>query len=142
MRDYALRISEEPKVKLPALSWGMIALTGVIQSCVSLLIFWFSDARLSFIGTRSGYLLNVLTVGLVVVMIGLLGLATEPAGRMSCFIRTGIAFVFPWAAVLIVYVIVPSDHLPHMGLGPAVLLSWGVLALALIMPLATVNLRK
>lgn len=141
MQDCALPIAELPQEKFPTLTWKMIALTGAIQSGVSLLIFCFSDIRFAFIGGRSGYLLDVLIVGLIISLIGLVGWATRLAGRVR-FIRTGIVFVYPWAAILIGYAIVPSGHLPHMGLGPLILLSWGLLAFALFMISAAAKPHK
>jgi hypothetical protein len=132
MQDCALHIAEQPKETFPTLTWEMIALTGAIQSGVSLLIFCFSDTRLAFIGGRSGYLLDLLIVGLLISLIGIVGWATRPAGRLR-FIRTGIVFVYPWAAILTAFAIVPSDHLSHLGLGSSVLLSWCLLAFALFM---------
>src|SRR5665213_858788 len=132
MQDSAFAVAEPPHEKFPTLTWKMIVLTGAIQSGVSLLIFSISDIRFAFIGGRSGYLLDALIVGLIISLIGLVGWTTRLARRMRR-IRTGIVFVFPWAAILVGCAITPSDHLPHIGLGPLILLSWGILAFALFM---------
>ena len=141
MQDCALPIAEQPQEKFPTLTWKMIALTGAVQSCVSILVFCFSDIRIAFMGGRSGYLLDVLIVGLIISLIGIAGWAMRLAGRMR-LMRRGIVFVYPWAAILTGYAMIPSDHHPQIGLGPLILLSWGLLAFVLFMTSPATNPHK
>ncbi len=99
-------------------AWKTIAITGVALISVCLAAS-FANLISDFRGDRYGYLLGALLLGTLILMVGLVGWATN-LERRKRFITAAFVFIFPWAALLVGYIVVPRDAVPwlaHMGLG-------------------------